>query len=295
MKILFFICLIIIAISFTSCDDSTTERKKSSVEETEVAYLPEKDIKIQRNNLELQKKAATNRFPCDTLALKEFILNNYPEGTYLVDFDKTVTYDIPDPAVIYLGEGYTLAVIAKSGTDERLIEMKNVVGYEQSFIDLDSTELGTPFFYLILFECSKNLFSIVWETPIPSHGGFNHFLLENWSKTSSPQSSDSNEKYNNTQYVKVNFHYAQGIGHIDYNYFFIDGLTQIPHLLMTYEGINFKRTITNYNNDEFPDYYEFVYYDTGDRVYVRDSVAFIWNVKEKVYINTRNSKQTRQY
>ena len=282
MKILFFIGIITIVVLFISCDDSTTERKKSTVEETDVAYLPEKDAEIQRNNLELQKKAATNRFPCDTLTLKEFILNNYPDGTYLVDFDKTVTYDIPKAAVIYLGEGYTLSVIAKSGTDERLIEMKNVVGYDQSFIDLDSTELGTPFFYLTLFECSKNSFEIIWETPIPSHGGFNNFSLENW-------------KYNNTQYVKVNFHYAQGVGHIDYNYFLIDGLTQIPHLLMTYEGINFKRTITNYNDDEFPDYYEFVYYDTGDRVYVKDSVAFIWNVKEKVYINTRNSKQTRQY
>jgi len=282
MKILFFIGIITIVVLFISCDDSTTERKKSTVEETDVAYLPEKDAEIQRNNLELQKKAATNRFPCDTLTLKEFILNNYPDGTYLVDFDKTVTYDIPKAAVIYLGEGYTLSVIAKSGTDERLIEMKNVVGYDQSFIDLDSTELGTPFFYLTLFECSQNSFKMVWETPIPSHGGFNNFSLENW-------------KYNNTQYVKVNFHYAQGIGHIDYNYFLIDGLTQIPHLLMTYEGINFKRTITNCNNDEFPDYYEFVYYDTGDRVYVKDSVAFIWNVKEKVYINTRNSKQTRQY
>jgi hypothetical protein len=282
MKNLIFTSLTIILTLSASCDDPTTEIKKNEVEETEVAYLPEKDAEIQRKNLELQKKAATNRFPCDTLALKEFILNTFPEGTYLVDFDKTVTYDIPKSAVIYVGEGYTLAVIAKSGADERLIEMKNVVGYDQSFIDLDSTELGTPFFYLALFECSRNSFNNIWETPIPSHGGFNNFSIENW-------------RYRKTQYVKVNFHYAQGIGHIDYNYFLIDGLIQLPHLLMTYEGINFKRTITNYNNDEFPDYYEYIYYDTGDRVYVKDSVAFVWNVKEKVYVNTRNSKQTRQY
>jgi hypothetical protein len=282
MKNLIFTSLTIILTLSASCDDPTTEIKKNEVEETEVAYLPEKDAEIQRKNLELQKKAATNRFPCDTLALKEFILNTFPEGTYLVDFDKTVTYDIPKSAVIYVGEGYTLAVIAKSGADERLIEMKNVVGYDQSFIDLDSTELGTPFFYLALFECSRNSFNNIWETPIPSHGGFNNFSIENW-------------RYRKTQYVKVNFHYAQGIGHIDYNYFLIDGLIQLPHLLMTYEGINFKRTITNYNNDEFPDYYEYIYYDTGDRVYVKDSVAFVWNVKEKVYVNMRNSKQTRQY
>ena len=282
MKILIFIIIATILIAFAACIDPTTESKKTKVEETEVAYLPEKDAEIQRNNLELQKKAATKRFPCDTLTLKEVILDAFPEGTYLVDFDKALTYDIPKSAVIYPGEGYTFAVVAKSGADERLIEMKNVVGYEQSFIDLDSTELGTPFFYLVLFECSKNSFNIVWETPIPSHGGFNSFSLENW-------------QHKNTQYIRVNFHYAQGIGHINYNYFLIDGLTQIPHLLMTYKGINFRRTITNYNNDEFPDYYEYVFYDTGDRVYIIDSVAFVWNIEEKVYVNTRNSKQTRQY
>ena len=295
MRIIIFISLSIVLILASSCDDSSVKKERTNAEEKEVAYLPEKDMKIQRNNLELQKKTAINRFPCDTLTLKEYIINNFPEGTYLVDLDKTVTYDIPKSAVIYLDEGYILAVVAKSGPDERLIEMKNVVGYEQSFIDLDSTELGTPFFYLILFECSKNTFSIVWEAPIPSHGGFNNFSLENWSRTTSPQYQDSNEKYYYTRYVKVNFHYAQGIGHIDYNYFLIDGLNQIPHLLMTYNGINFKRKLINYNHDKFPDYYEYVYFDTGDRVYIKDSVAFIWDLKEKVYVNTRNSKQTRQY
>jgi hypothetical protein len=264
-----------------ACSDDV-KKEETQKEEKEVAYSPEKDAEIQRRNLELQKKQAVNRYPCDTLALKEFILNTFPEGTYLADFDKTVTYDIPKPAVIYLGEGYTLAVITKSGVDERLIEMKNVVGYDQSFIDLDSTELGTPFFYLTLLECSKNTFNLVWEAPIPSHGGFNNISVSNWN-------------YNNTQFVKVNFHYGRGIGHINYNYFLIDGLTKLPHLLMTYEGINFKRTITNYNDDDFPDYYEYLYYDTGDRVYVKDSVAFKWDLNKKVYVNTRNSKQTRQY
>jgi hypothetical protein len=295
MKILFLIIQTTVLVLTTSCDDSTTERKKTKAEETEVAYMPEKDMEIQRNNLELQKRAATSRFPCDTLTLKEFILNTFPEGTYLVDLDKTVTFDIPKSAVIYLDEGYTLAVVVKSGEDERLIEMKNVVGYDQSFIDLDSTELGTPFFYLMLFQCSENSLNLVWETPIPSHGGFNNLSLKNWSRTSFPKSSRSYEQYNDTRYVRVNFHYAQGIGHIDYNYFFVEGLTRIPHLLMTYQGINFKRTIINYNDDKFPDYYEYVHYDTGDRVYVKDSVAFVWDEKEKVYINTRNSKQTRQY
>ena len=282
MKKIFLIALYVGLIASLSCDEKTSVKDKTGEEEKEVAYSPEKDAEIQRRNLEHQKRTAQNRFPCDTLALKEYILNTFPDGTYLVDFDKTVTYDIPKSAVIFLGNGFMLGVITKSGDDERLIEMKNVVGYDQSFIDLDSTELGTPFFNLTLFQCSKNSFSIIWETPIPSHGGFNDFSIKKWS-------------YNNTEYIKVNFHYGRGIGHIDYNYFLIDGLPGEPHLLMTYEGINFKRTITNYNNDSFPDYYEFLYYDTSDRVYVKDSVAFIWDKKKNIYVNTRNSKQTRQY
>jgi len=49
-----------------------------------VEYSPEKDARIQQYNLEQQKKLAGNRTPCDTLALKEFILENYPEGNYSV-------------------------------------------------------------------------------------------------------------------------------------------------------------------------------------------------------------------
>jgi hypothetical protein len=282
MKYVFLTGLSFILILSQSCDDSTRDRTKAELNETEVAYSPEKDAQIQRKNLELRKKTAENRFPCDTVALKEFILNTFPKGTYLVDFDKTVIYDIPQSAVIYTDQGYIFAVIAKSGADDRLIEMKNIVGYDQSFIDLDSTELGTAFFYLTLLECSKNSFKVVWDSPIPSHGGFNKFSLEHWDDKNIP-------------YVRANFHYARGIGHIDYNYFFVYGIREEPHLLMTYEGINFKRTITDYNDDQYPDYYEYIYYDTGDRVYAKDSVAFVWKLKEKVYVNTRNSRQTRQY
>jgi hypothetical protein len=64
---------------------------------------------------------------------------------------------------------------------------------------------------------------------------------------------------------------------------------------MTYEGINFKRTITNYNNDQFPDYYEHIYYDLGDKIFSKDSVAFVWNEKDSVYVNTKNNRQTRRY
>jgi len=265
-----------------SCEKSDVKHNNITERNNDVAYLPEKDAEIQRENLEHKKKFATKRFPCDTLALIEFVLNKYPEGTYLVDFDKTLTYNIPRSAVIYYGSKYIFGIVAKSKPGERLIEVKNIVGYDQSFIDLDSTELGTAFFYLTLFECVDSTFKIIWETPVPSHGGFNNFKIRKWN-------------YNNTDYIKVNFHYGRGIGNIDYNYFLVDGLTEEPHLLMTYEGINFKRKMANVNNDKYPDYYEFIYYDSGDKIVERDSVAFIWDVKNKVYVNTRNSKQTRQY
>lgn len=282
MKQVITILLLTISITLFSCDDGgeRLEEKQTGIED--VASNPEKDAEIQRTNLEHRKKLAGERFPCDTLSLVDFVLSNYPEGTYLVDFDKTLTYNIPRSAVIYYDKNYVLGVIAKSREGERLVEVKNIIGYDQSFIDLDSTDLGTAFFFLTLFECKDESFKIVWESPIPSHGGFNNMSLHKW-------------KFNNSEYVKVNFHYAQGIGHIDYNYFFVDGLTSKPHLLMTYEGINFKRIIASLNEDKYPDYYEYLYYDSGSQVFPKDSIGFIWNSAEKVYVNTRNKKQTRLY
>jgi hypothetical protein len=101
--------------------------------------------------------------------------------------------------------------------------------------------------------------------------------------------------YRGTPYIRVEFHYAMGIGHIDYNYFLINGLNSPPHLLMTYKGIDFKRTLANINDDQFPDYYEFIYYDNGKQVIESDSVAFLWDNKDSLYVNTRNRKQTRPY
>ena len=282
MKLVITIFFLTISIILFSCADGggRIEGKKSGIED--VASNPGKDAEIQRSNLEHRKKLAGEHFPCDTLSLVDFILKNYPEGTYLVDFDKTLTYSIPQSAVIYFDNKYVLGVLAKSREGERLIEVKNIIGYDQSFIDLDSTELGTAFFFLTLFECRDGSFKIVWESPIPSHGGFNNISLNKW-------------RYNNSDYVKVNFHYARGIGHIDYNYFFVDGSTNPPHLLMTYDGINFRRTITNLNGDKYPDYYEYLFYDLGNRVFPKDSIGFIWDSVKNVYVNTRNNKQTRLY
>ncbi len=269
---------------FSSCSEEKKEVHTGNTVSKDIANSPDKDAEIQKYNLEILKKQAKERTPCDTISLLQYVLDNYPEGSYIVDFDKTFTYNIPRPAVLYYGndQKYIFAVVALSKPGERLIEPKNIVGYDQSFINLDSTKLGTAFFYLTLFECQNNNYSVVWEAPIPSHGGFNWLKLDYW-------------KYDGTPFIKVDFHYAQGIGHIDYNYFLINGLTSEPHLLMTYKGINFQRTLANVNNDKYPDYYEYIYYDLGNRVYPKDSVAFVWNVKKKLYLNTRNSKQTRPY
>ena len=279
---LFSFILLLSSSLFLACGDKSKDKDQG---QEEVAYSPGKDSDIQQYNLEQKRKTNKNRTPCDTIALTEYILQNNPAGSYLAEFDRTLTYNVPKSAVIYFdkdGSRYVFAVVAKSKPGERLIELKNVIGYDASFIDYDSTKLGTSFFYLDLFRCNGETFEPVWEAPIPSHGGFNWMQLELWPDK-------------NLSYVRVNFHYGSGIGHIDYNYFLIDGINAKPHLLMTYEGINFKRTIANVNNDKYPDYYEWVYYDLGSKVYSNDKVPFVWVEKQKLYVNTRNKKQTRPY
>ena len=106
---------------------------------------------------------------------------------------------------------------------------------------------------------------------------------------------DAHHTHAGTYYLENYFHYAQGVGHINYNYFLIDNIRNYPHLLMTYTGTSFKRTLANVNNDKFPEYYEHIFYNLNDKVYSKDSVAFKWSEKDTLYINTRNQKQTRRY
>jgi hypothetical protein len=278
--------IILVLCSLLGCDPKIkTEDNRINYNE-QAAFDQNKDAEIQRYNLEIKKKESKNRFPCDTIAVIEHILNNFPAGTYLLEFDRTETYNIPNPAIIYFtdrdGSKFVFSVIATSRAGERLIEPTNVIGYDQSFIDLDSTELGTPLLYLVMFKCSGNNLVKQWEAPIPSHGGFNSISLKKWI-------------YNGTYYLENNFHYAQGVGNINYNYFLIDDIHNYPHLLMTYSGTNFKRTLANVNNDKYPDYYEHIFYNLNDRVYSKDSVAFKWSEKDTLYINTKNQKQTRRY
>jgi len=248
-----------------------------------------KDEQLRNYNLGVQKEQAKNRFECDTISLKEFILNNYDKGTYLVQFDRTYTLNVPKEAVVYFRDGgnFVLAVIAKSKPSERNIETKNVVGYESSYINLDSTKLGTAFFWLTLFECKDGKFEKLWESEVPIHGGFNRISIKNWSAK-------------NIKYVELN--YEDGIisGHRNYNFFMVDGWRKPPHLMETYNGIALKRTLANINNDKFPDYYEFLFskstlQDSLYSIRVLDSIPFYWSVKRQLYISDRNPRWFRKY
>lgn len=279
------IILLTCVIIFSSCKEEKKENIPVNYQE-KVELSSEKDASIQFYNLEKMKSESKNRFPCDTISVIEFILKNFPAGTYPLKFDKSSVYDIPKPALIYYdntdGSKYIFAMIARSRPGERFIEPSNIVGYDQSFIDLDSTKLGTPFIYLVLFECKGDQLFTVWEAPVPSHGGFNKFSLRNWSPKG-------------LTYVEINFHYGQGVGNINYNYFLIDGIRNQPHLLMTYNGIDFRRTLADINDDKFPDYYEHIFYSFPDRVIHKDSVAFIYNPKDSLYHSTSGKKITRRY
>lgn len=248
-----------------------------------------KDESVREYNLDIQKEQTENRFPCDTISLKEYVMDNYDPGTYLVEFDKTYTYSVPKSAVIYFRDtsNYILAVIAKSKPSERHVETKNIVGYESSFINLDSTKLGTAFFWLTLFECKDGTFNRVWESEIPMHGGFNRMSIKLW-------------KPKNVKYVELN--YEDGIisGHRNFNYFMVDGWRNPPHLLETYEGIVHKRILANVNNDKYPDYYEYrftsgQYLDSLVQIRILDSIPFYWSTKRQLYITDKSSRWFRRY
>ncbi len=259
--------------------------------EGEAAKNPAKDKAIQEYNIDVQKEQTKNRFPCDTIALKEYILQNYESGTYLVNFDRTYTLNIPKSAVIYYRDGanqYIFAVIAKSKPGERHIETKNIVGFESSYINLDSTKLGTAFFYLTLFECFDGEIHRIWESEVPIHGGFNSMSIKTWI----PE---------NIKYIQLN--YEDGIisGHRNYNFFLVDGIRKPPHLLETYIGIVHKRTMADINHDKYPDYYEYLFSSKGylpdsvSAIRVVDSIPFYWNTKRQLYVTNRNSKWFRKY
>lgn len=254
-------------------------------ESGDAATSTAKDEEIREYNIGVEKEQTKNRFPCDTISLKEYILDSYEPGTYLVEFDRTYTYNIPKSAVIYFndaGTNYVLAVIAKSKAGERNIETKNVIGFESSYINLDSTKLGTAFFWLTLFECKDALFTRLWESEVPIHGGFNRMTIKTWTPK-------------NVKFVELN--YEDGIisGHRNYNFFMVDGWRKPPHLLETYVGIVHKRKMAKVNQDKFPDYFEFRFAEDSMRIRQIDSIPFYWSEKRLLYITDRSPRWFRKY
>lgn len=275
LKYLFFLSGLLIFL--VSCESGDGEQKTANEQ-------PSKDKDIRQANLNIEEDQTKNRFPCDTIAVQEHIIEDFPQGTYLVEFDRTFTYNIPRPAVYYYkaDKNYIFAVIAKSKTGERLIEPKNVVGYESSYINLDSTKLGTAFFYLTLFHCEDDNFTQLWEAEVPIHGGFNRMIMRKW-------------KYKNMPYIELNFEDGIISGHRSYNYFFVDGIEKKPHLMETYLGIVHKRTLANVNNDKFPDYDEYRFTEDSTGIRIRDSIPFYWSEKRELYITDVNRRWWRKY
>lgn len=273
--------ILLIAIFFiAACSDDKVDGGSDAETSAET------DKQLREYNLKVREEQAKKRTSCDTLSLQDYIINNYEAGDYLVMFDKTLTYTIPKPAVYYYKDKntqYIFAVIAKSKRTERYVEPQNLVGYESSFINLDSTKLGTAFFYLTLFECDGNGdFTKIWESSVPNHGGFNRMTLKRWPAK-------------NTMYMELNFEAGIISGHRNYNYFFIDGIRNGPHLMETYLGIVHKRHLANVNNDKFPDYFEYRFIDSSDYIRIYDSIPFYWSEKRNLYITDKNRRWTRPY
>ncbi|MBU1100607.1 MAG: hypothetical protein KKA84_09405 [Bacteroidetes bacterium] len=263
------------------------EEKVGSSDYLAPQYSESKEKGIREYNLDVEKGEASNRSACDTIALQEYVLDNYPSGDYLVEYDRTSTYNIPRSAVVYhkgpKDTTYIFAVIAKSKPGERFIEKKNVIGFESSFINLDSTKLGTAFFYLTLFACNPITgLERVWEAEVPIHGGFNAMTFKTW-------------KAKKISYIELNYEAGIISGHRNYNYFFVDGIRKQPHLMETYVGIVHKRTLTDINNDKYPDYWEFRFDEARDYIKIRDSIPFYWDPKRALYLSKVNSRWFRYY
>ena len=66
--VILFLLVSFVVLAFACGDEQ--EGKQSAGKNGEVAYSPDKDIAIQKYNIEEQKKQAAERFPCDTIAFK---------------------------------------------------------------------------------------------------------------------------------------------------------------------------------------------------------------------------------
>lgn len=285
MKLIKIIALLIFAgIFLVACGDDENERNMGDGGSMQGGS--EKSLR-EENLVKQEETSRINRQPCDTVSLQEYIINNFPDGNYLVEFDSPLLNATTKPAVLYHREGgtYVFGVIAKSKAGERNVEVKNLVGYDASFLNLDSTRLGTAFFYLTLFKCDgSGNFSVIWEDEVPIHSGFSSMKMKRWGKMKIP-------------YVEINFIDGINSGYRNYNYFLVNGLESKPHLLETYESISRKRTIADVNNDKYPDYWEhkFIEDDTALVVKELDSLPFYWDTLKQLYITDKTRRWYRKY
>lgn len=243
---------------------------------------------IRGENLEKQKEVTgTKKQPCDTLSLQEYIIDTFPDGNYLVEFDKPLLFSETKPAVLYFREGgtYIFGVIAKSKPGERNVEVKNLVGYDASFLNLDSTRLGTAFFYLTLFECSGDgTFNVVWEDEVPIHSGFSAMRMKRWGKLKIP-------------FVELNFIDGVNSGYRNFNYFLVNGIKNKPHLMETYESISRRRTMADVNGDDYPDFWEHKFVEDDTALFVKeyDSIPFYWDTTKQLYLTKNTKRWFRKY
>lgn len=241
------------------------------------------DMSIQEFVIREKMKNAVSRFAGDTLDLALHVIKDYPPGSYLADLDNISTNFAKKGAVIYFtekGKKYVFALIVKSMEGGKLIEIDNFTGYNSSFVDYDSTNLGTAFFFLTLFSYDSSDFTKVWEEIIPQSGGLMNFTYSTWGKLKIP-------------FVNVHFFSAPQLSNDEYKFFLVNGLENKPHLLNVYEGHIRRRRVADINQDSIPDYYEWrVFYTDSSRTFL-DSIGFIW--KDTVYVNTRNPRMTRKY
>ncbi|MCF8266302.1 MAG: hypothetical protein K9I99_17535 [Melioribacteraceae bacterium] len=294
MEKLKFLAYVLLLAIFFACGGDGSESGDGRSKEADVGEEGEdvarnvgKQEEISLRNLEIELEQRGGKMgPCDTLALRFHIRDNYPAGTYLVEENQSFTMSETQFSVIYEKEKdiqYIFALVAKSKDGERLIETKNVVGYSSSFVNLDSTRLGTAFFFLSLFECNGDgTFTLLWEYEVPMHGGFNSMKLKRWKPKKLP-------------YIQLNF--IDGIisGYRNYNYYLVDGIRNKPHLMETYEGIARKRTMTDVNKDSYPDFFEYRYQDTVTYVYELDSIPFYWDTTKSLYVTKFTSRWFRPY
>lgn len=75
----------------------------------------------------------------------------------------------------------------------------------------------------------------------------------------------------------------------------VHGIDKKPHLMETYVGLVHKRTLTKVNDDKFPDYWEYRFWEDSLSIRIRDSIPFYWDSTKHLYITKVNNRWFRKY